>query len=375
LKLIINTASTFKGGSVQVAASFIRESRDFSGNVYHVILSKAVSELIQTGDFPENFSFYKIPYRPATRVLTFTDQAVFFKQLEKEIKPDVIFTTSGPAYWRPESPHLMGFNLAHYLYPESLYFRIIPIRDRLKWKLKTRFIKYYTKHDADVYVTQTDDINSRLRKWIGKEKIFTVTNTYGSQYDLPGNYANDLLPPRKPGEKRFLILSAYYRHKNLEIINEVIKRWSGAEKDAWRFVVTLPDPVFQRIFSDDVKASIVNVGPVPPDHCPDLYRACDFAFVPTLLECFTAAYPEAMKMGKPIVTTDLDFARTTCGDAALYYRPGDPLEAVGKLRELVKNETLQEALIQKGSDRLEHFLTAKERASRYLEICKEMVEK
>ncbi|MBK8502215.1 MAG: hypothetical protein IPL46_08410 [Saprospiraceae bacterium] len=203
MKLIVNTATTFKGGSVQVAASFIRECRNFGGSQYHIILSKAVSELVDISDFPDNFIFYQIPYRPATRVLTLTDQASFFKRIEKEIKPDVIFTTSGPAYWRPQSPHLMGFNLAHHLYPESPYFRLIPFKERLRWRLKSRFIKYYTKHDADAYVTQTDDIKNRLQKWIKKENIFTVTNTHGSQYDGSGNADTSLLPPESRVKKVF----------------------------------------------------------------------------------------------------------------------------------------------------------------------------
>ena len=53
--------------------------------------------------------------------------------------------------------------------------------------------------------------------------------------------------------------------------------------------------------------------------CPSLYRQSTFAFQPTLLECFTATYPEAMRSGKPIVTPDLEFARGLCGGAAVYY--------------------------------------------------------
>ncbi|MBK8502214.1 MAG: glycosyltransferase [Saprospiraceae bacterium] len=171
-----------------------------------------------------------------------------------------------------------------------------------------------------------------------------------------------------------MILSAYYRHKNLEIINEIIKHWSPSEKKMLRFIVTLPEQVFLNIFSEDARGSIVNVVPVLPDHCPDLYRVCDFAFIPTLLECFTAAYPEAMKMGKPIITTDLDFARTICDRAALYYQPGDPIDALHRIRQLLQNETLQEELIINGTSRLDHFLTARQRASRYLEICEKMLE-
>ena len=55
--------------------------------------------------------------------------------------------------------------------------------------------------------------------------------------------------------------------------------------------------------------------------CPSLYEQADVMFQPTLLECFSATYPEAMKMQRPIVTTDIEFAHGLCGPAAHYYSP------------------------------------------------------
>src|SRR5690606_18410540 len=100
-------------------------------------------------------------------------------------KPDVVFTTSGPSYWRPQAPHLMGYNLPHYIYTDSPYFNIISTKERLKWKLKGAVVKKFTRTDADAYVVQTDDVKDRLKKWIKKDKIFTVSNTYGKQFENP----------------------------------------------------------------------------------------------------------------------------------------------------------------------------------------------
>ena len=198
MKLLINTASTHKGGGVQVAKSFLEECRNHPEHTYHVVLGDMLDRLIDRNTFPDNFYFYSIGFRPATRVLHYKSRNRFFKKLEADIEPDVVFTTSGPAYWRPKAPHLAGYNLPHYIYRDSPYFEKISPFKRLKWDLKGRFISYFFKHDADAYVVQTDDVNQRLRRWLGTESVYTVTNTCSEDYRNPKS-VNDKLPSQKAG--------------------------------------------------------------------------------------------------------------------------------------------------------------------------------
>ncbi|MGF1670524.1 MAG: glycosyltransferase, partial [Balneolaceae bacterium] len=100
----------------------------------------------------------------------------------------------------------------------------------------------------------------------------------------------------------------------------------------------------------------------------------DALFMPTLLECFSASYAEAMAMEKPILTSDLGFARTVCEDAALYFNPVDAKDISEKIRDLVKNRPLQQQLAVNGKKRLSDFSDAEDRAIKYLEICKQLVD-
>ena len=120
MRLLINTATTYKGGGVQVAKSFIDECKLHPEHQYIVILGVNLTPLIDQASFPSNFTFFQISYRPATRVFSYKDPAAFLKKIENENSPDIIFTTSGPAYWTPKAPHLMGFNLPHYIYSSIL---------------------------------------------------------------------------------------------------------------------------------------------------------------------------------------------------------------------------------------------------------------
>jgi glycosyltransferase involved in cell wall biosynthesis len=96
-------------------------------------------------------------------------------------------------------------------------------------------------------------------------------------------------------------------------------------------------------------------------------------FLPTLLECFSASYAEAMKLQKPIITSDMGFAHTVCKDAALYANPMDENNIAAKIIELSTSYELQENLVKKGVERLQMFGTSQDRARRYIQICQSLV--
>lgn len=104
--------------------------------------------------------------------------------------------------------------------------------------------------------------------------------------------------------------------------------------------------------------------------CPDFVDSCDALFLPTLLECFSASYPEAMLLKKPILTSNLPFATTVCEDAAIYFNPLDSIEIANKIAQLVSSPELIKDLQEKGERRLKSFLSPRERAKKYLDICK-----
>ena len=97
--------------------------------------------------------------------------------------------------------------------------------------------------------------------------------------------------------------------------------------------------------------------------------SCDALFLPTLLECFSASYPEAMLLKKPIVTSDLPFATTVCDNAALYFDPLDAEDIAKTLIKLVESSKIYNQLVERGKEQLRTFLTPQERAKKYLKIC------
>ena len=365
MKIAINSSHQRFGGAIQVALSFINECRNFPQHDFYVWIGPGVRKSLKEEEFPVNFHFEHFDFGVISFKKTFEINATM-KALEQRIQPDVIIATSGPSYFHSKAPQIIGYNLGLYLYDE------LPFNDDRNWyrefrfNLKRRIHHYYFKRDADYFVVQTDDVNQRVQQALSTDKVLTVTNTASSYYRQRENYPAKL-PVKNPAHFRFVTISSYYGHKNLEIIPKVL--WELIERGVHNveFVLTLKEEDFEKHIVK--QEGIYNVGPVKPPECPSLYEECDGMFLPTLAECFSASYPEAMLMEKPIVTTSMSFAQSICQDAALYFTPKDPVSAAEQIIELMANAELREQLVELGKKRVNDFDTPRQRAEKYLRLC------
>lgn len=396
MKIVINTSHQRFGGGVQVAWSFMNECRNHPEHEYHVWVGPAIAALLDEREFPENFHFYRADFG-VIRLRTIRRIQAALSRLEAQIRPDVIVSTMGPTYFRSHAPQVIGYNLPLYIYPESPYLRQLSLYRWVRYRIKKILHFYFFRRDGAAFLTQTDDVNMRVRKMLKVEKVFTVSNTHSQLYrdwtsfppkvDVGVDTDVDLeaavavagsvdvaadeaaaVAASAPREFRFLTLSYYYLHKNLEILPLVVKELRARGFDHVRFVTTMKPEDFDRYLGGE-QEGIVNVGPVKPAECPSLYAECHGLFMPTLAECFSASYPEAMVMEKPIVTTDLGFSRSICGDAALYYKPMNAVSAADAIVRLLTESGLQDTLIQNGKRRVVQFDSAADRARRILEVC------
>lgn len=370
MRLLINTSKLRFGGAVQVALSFIHECRAHDQHEYHVVVGPGVGAVLNPSDFPNNFHFHEKSFG-VLGVKKLAQVQREMSALESKILPDCVITTSGPPFWRSKAPHLVGFNRPLFIYPESPYLQNMPLSRKAKLAAQRWLHSRYFRRDADALIVQTDDVNQRVRRLLGTDQVYTVTNTHNGWYDQPVEFA-PRLPPRDAGGFRFLTLTSYYPHKNLELIAQVIQALPENLRSRIEFVLTLTEAQYKDHIGEIVPSQVKLVGQVPPPECPSLYKECDAMFLPTLAECFSASYPEAMKMEKPIVTTDLGFARSICQDAALYFEPCNPRAAAHQLANLMEDSTLQADLKERGLSRLSAFHSPAQRAEKILELCQGM---
>lgn len=371
MRVLIN-CSTLKGtGVVQVAASFITECNLFIENEYHIYLSPRLKSNLNLSQFGYNFHFYEFGTQNLYLPSGWND-IIKMRRLEKVIKPDVTFSVFGPSLWRPESPHIMGYAYPHYVYKDSPIFKLLSFKERLGIKIRELLHMYLLKHDGDYYICETDDVTKRLHQLyhIKEKNIFRVYNTASSIFL---DYKSD---KKKDSNSifKFYTLCSPYRHKNLEILNEVIPELKRRGIKVC-FYTTFRNDDYLRVFRPEIRDYICNVGPLSIAKCPELVDKSDALFLPTLLECYSASYPEAMCLRKPILTSKLPFAEEVCGKAAIYFDPLNYLEIADSIEQIITDRSIYLQLQEEGAARLKIFGTAYDRAFQYLEICKKIAAK
>jgi glycosyltransferase involved in cell wall biosynthesis len=274
---------------------------------------------------------------------------------EKSFRPDVVFSVFGPTYFRPRTPHLVGFALPLMIYDVEPPLKEPPLTEKLKTWLGIRAFK-----KSDHIVVETATVKTRLstRLAIDQAKISVIGNSVNPLF------AAALASKHMPVDDifRMIIPSAYYPHKNLEIVAHVAAELKRRDPNfAFEFLFTLDAslPNWLSIYQDAVRLGVEkNIRTLGNLTLPELaahYESSSAVFLPTIREASTAVYPESFLARRPLVTSDFDFARELCGDAALYVPPADAAAIADILLTLAGDVTLQAKLVAQGEARLKEY--------------------
>jgi glycosyltransferase involved in cell wall biosynthesis len=288
------------------------------------------------------------------------------------LSPDAVFTFFGPAYVRFPQVHLMGVATGWLTHSSKLAIMHSGISAVTEIFL-LGVIKRHWFRKADRWVVEASCARKGMRRrfFIEEDRIAIVPNNCADIY-----LDNCTRAPRIEGVLRLLTLSAYYKHKNLEIIPNVAFELQKKDPNLkFEFILTIREGKelngIMRIAEKlGVEKNIRNIGPVSIVDGPDLYASADIVFMPSLLETFSAVYPEAMVSGCPLITTDLDFAHDICADAALYYSPLNPASAADKIFEVINDASLFDDLVAKGRERFNSFPRQEEKYQMYIKELK-----
>jgi glycosyltransferase involved in cell wall biosynthesis len=173
---------------------------------------------------------------------------------------------------------------------------------------------------------------------------------------------------------KLLYLTNYYPHKNIEIFLS-LARLIREQKLPYSLILTIEESqhrnakrIIDTIKNEKLEDIIINVGTVLMQNVPSLYQQTDALLMPSLLESFSGTYVEAMYHKKPIFTSNLDFAKDICQDAAFYFNPLDPENIMETLMEKFNESETIQAVIQQGEKRLLEFLPWKDVFSSLMKI-------
>ena len=370
MKILINCSNLKAGGGLQVADSICRQLYRFKDHRFIVVMSKNLS---QTGERIGDCDNVEVLHydMPKSFYSVVLGRDKFLDGFVKDNKVDAVLTVFGPSLWRPLAPHLCGFARAQLLLKDSPYFLSrFRVNDSWLKKLKERLVcsvwAWAFRKSSRVFYTENAYISAMLPRLIKGAEVYTVTNYYNQVFDHPEQWERNVQLPEFEGTT-LLTVSSTAAHKNLGIMVPVAEyleqEYPGFN---FRFVLTCKEAPFD--LPDYLRRHFVFVGKVDVSECPNLYEQADIMFMPTLMECFTATYPEAMRMEVPIVTTDLEFAHILCGDAACYYSAVDAKSAAEAIYKVAIDKAYCSQLTTNGKEQLKNFDNYEQRAEKLVTI-------
>lgn len=372
LRILVNATTVVIGGGIQVADSFISELANYPEHRFLVLCSPQVTRSLgDTSTLPAHVELVPFPRigfgGTLDRLLRRNPR---LEKLARDFRADAVFTVFGPSYWRPRVPHVCGWARGYDIYTDSPFYDLVPPLKKLKLALLGKLHRWMFRRDADVLFVESEDARERLGRVFPEKRIEVVGNTYHQVFDAPERQEEFPLPPFDGAT--LLTLSADYPHKNLRIIPSVARYLREKHPDLrFRFAVSLTNGALGVPEGEAVPEWLLPLGAVPIRKCPSLYRQSTAMFLPTLVECFTASYPEAMRMRVPIVTTDLSFAHGICGAAAEFFSPTDPAAAGEAIYRVATDPGLRERLVAAGLERLRSFDDSRSRARKFIRLLEE----
>lgn len=309
---------------------------------------------------PQRAECYYVPrqFGPVSQMI--------FERLElprriAEFRPDVVWGLGNFGLRRPPCRQAVLFHKAHFLYPWKNR-RGEPLRNRVvNWAIKRRLARSLAA--TQLVFCQTEVTVARFpQSFRYTGRIALMPNAVSEATKAGDVGRRPAVFERLAGKFVLFCLTGYYTHKNLESLVEVYRRWRQ-ELQGTAIIFTIAPHGGRRaraflrsIERDGLQEHLVNVGPVAQSELPGYFGASAGLILPTILESFSATYVEAMQYQRPILTSDMDFARVICGEAALYFDPFSPDSIRDAIRQLQRSPALQAQLVARGAQRLRTYV-------------------
>jgi glycosyltransferase involved in cell wall biosynthesis len=170
-----------------------------------------------------------------------------------------------------------------------------------------------------------------------------------------------------------LYLSGAHPNKRIHLLINVAKELLKKSVKL-KFITTMPEDsryyksIAKSILENGLESYFVNLGSVEPSCVASLISSVDALINIALLESFSNNWVEAWAMEKPLIVTDSDWAKGSCGDAAVYVDPSNPSATAMSLEKLSSESNFRNALIEEGKKKLSACPTSEEKNQMYLDI-------
>jgi glycosyltransferase involved in cell wall biosynthesis len=355
-RIFINGLSANSGGGKSILDNYLTTlNNSNSPSKYYVLTPSKIEydkftskniEIVEVNQVFNKKEFIPINYK------------YFLPRLIKSLNIDVIFNLADIPIPISGVRQVFLFDWPYAAYPDSSVWETMDLKSLLLRKIKLFYFKKFLS-SVSVMIVQTNTIKTRLERLYGLKNITIVPNAVTLEHTKEALVLDFGLP----NGTLLLCLSRYYPHKNFEIflpLAEEIKR-RGLD---FKVIITIDEsqhqsvkPFLSLIRERGLDQIIFNLGAIDMPDTPSLYEQCDGLLMPTLLETYCLPYVESMYHKRLILTSDMDFSRDVCGDAAIFFDPKNHFSILQAIEKAYSDPILRDEKIRNGSKRIEELNT------------------
>ncbi|MCO5284471.1 MAG: asparagine synthase-related protein [Saprospiraceae bacterium] len=211
--ILINGIAANSGGGKSILSNFLSILREKNSSYCFIILVPTISDYSIYSS--RNIKIIEIPkVSGLLHLLIF-----YYSSINKIIvkyKIDLVFNLADVIIPNKEIKQLFLFDWAYAVYPNSIVWKKMDFKSFVLRRIKVFMFKKYSYYPKVIYC-QTNSIRNRLGKYYSTQKLDIIPNAVAIDNMGGGEYKNFNFLENK---KKFLCLSKYYSHKNLEIFKK-----------------------------------------------------------------------------------------------------------------------------------------------------------
>jgi len=349
MKIIVNAISARTGGIVTYTKNLARSLTERNVDVVFAISRNfRISPDIQVVKIPAD--------RMSPIQRTIWEQTIWRRIVSKH-KPDILFSSANFGLLATATPQILLVREGGLFDPYYLA-NIAPSLETstIFTRMARRNLIIASARASQIILTPSETMKNLLLFWAEDLADRIIVNQYGT---IPMFYSQitHSRPWRNEGMLKILYISAYYPHKQPGLIAEAVAELNkqgipckatltisleklnntvGGEKDSF-------------LLKKGIERGQINlIGNQNYENLPGIYKSHDLFVFPSLSETFGHPLVEAMGIGIPIIASDTPIHREVCKNSALYFSPQKTSDLVKKIKQLDKNHSSRQSIINNG---------------------------
>ncbi|MCF8430202.1 MAG: glycosyltransferase [Bacteroidia bacterium] len=338
--ILLNGMNLKSGGGKNILLNFISEIQKNTSNYNWFILVPNKIDFLSIEN--KNIHYIQPLYFFRLKINFPFLYFIYFPLIIKILRINLILNF-GDIIIPSKTKQIYFFDWAYAVYNDNYIWDKMKLLQKIQRRIKVLLIKYFIKYPTKIIV-QTKNIKNRIELFYNLKNIKIIPTPVQFETIYYAKNNNNII-------KYIIVPSDNMPHKNLNILVHLAKK---IDELGLPYVIILTldfnnntKNLLNTIKENKLK-SIKTYGLQSKINMYDLYKNADALLLPTLLESYGLPYIEAMAMGVPILTSDLDFAHDICQDAAIYFNPIDEISILNSIINLFDNDNLRKSLIMNG---------------------------